>query len=268
MTKFKWLTMAIVTAVSTPAFAADLPPMLRPQPVHVEEFGSGWYLRGDIGMSAQRVDRLENALFPTAVALTFLDEGGFEGAPFGGVGLGYRLNSWLRFDATIEYRAKAGFHALDRFDNGGTPNSNDYTGTKSEWVGLVNAYVDIGTWGGVTPFIGAGVGFSRNTISHFRDLNVVTDTLAYGEETSKTELAWAVYAGLAYRISSNATVEFAYRYLHLGDAESGDLIAFGGANAVYNPMIFREITSHDFKLGLRYEFSEPRPAFGPLQTKG
>ena len=50
------------TLLSSVAFAADMPiappPMYAPPPV--EDFG-GWYLRGDIGFSNQRVDRLNNA---------------------------------------------------------------------------------------------------------------------------------------------------------------------------------------------------------------
>ena len=50
--------------LSSMAFAADMaiapPPMYAPAPV-VEDFG-GWYLRGDIGFSNQRVKRLNNVL--------------------------------------------------------------------------------------------------------------------------------------------------------------------------------------------------------------
>ena len=41
-----------------------------------------------------------------------------------------------------------------------------YNGSKSEWTFLLNGYVDLGTWSHITPFIGAGVGTSRNTISN------------------------------------------------------------------------------------------------------
>jgi len=54
------------TLMSTAAFAADMaiappPPAYAPAPI-VEDFG-GWYLRGDIGFSNQRVSHLDNALF-------------------------------------------------------------------------------------------------------------------------------------------------------------------------------------------------------------
>jgi hypothetical protein len=61
----------------------------------------------------------------------------------------------------------------------------------------------------------------------------------------------------------------AYRYLSLGDGRSGDLIAFDGTNNFNNPMHFKDITSHDVKLGVRWAFGpdtevivEP-PPIGP-----
>jgi len=51
------------------------------------------------------------------------------------------------------------------------------------------------------------------------------------------------------------TVELAYRYLDLGDAESGDLCAYDDPTCgTDNPMEFNDITSHDVKLGVRYTF--------------
>ena len=38
------------------------------------------------------------------------------------------------------------------------PFTDDYTAKKPEWLALVNVYVDLGTWHGITPFVGAGIG--------------------------------------------------------------------------------------------------------------
>lgn len=35
---------------------------------------------------------------------------------------------------------------------------------------MLNGYIDLGTWHNLTPFVGAGVGFTRNTINEFRRL--------------------------------------------------------------------------------------------------
>jgi len=86
---------------------------------------------------------------------------------------------------------------------------DDYTASKSEWLFLANGYVDLGTWWHVTPFIGAGIGTSRNTISSFTDIGATQAGLGggsilsttYGENASKWQLAYAAYAGLAYEVA-------------------------------------------------------------------
>jgi opacity protein-like surface antigen len=253
------ITFAGSVAVSGAAFAADMPyPAPPPVPPPLVEAG-GWYLRGDIGFSNQEVDHLDNALYSTTINLSGVQKD-FDAAPFGGLGVGYKFNQWLRMDVTGEYRAKADFHGLDtfQFDSGGgvIVDANDvYTASKSEWTGLLNAYVDLGTWSGITPFVGGGIGFTRNTISNFTDLgsnSIPTTSVAYGKDHSEWDLAWALQAGLAYEVAPGLTLEFAYRYLNLGDAESGDLIASNGVNTIDNPMKFEDLISQDFKFGMRW----------------
>jgi opacity protein-like surface antigen len=257
-------------AITTAASAADLPPIIyKAPPMPVEEF-SGWYLRGDIGMTSQRVKNIDNALFPGTPNLVIHDLN-FEGGWLFGVGIGYQWNNWLRFDVTGEYRGETGFHGFDTW-NDGTARFNDYTAKKSEWLFLANAYVDLGTWWCLTPFIGAGVGVSRNTIHSFKDRGIDpfgAPTMATGGEASKWNFAWAIHAGVAYKVNPNFNVELAYRYTYLGDAQSGDLIAFDGTNMVNNPMIFKNIDSHDVKLGVRWNLQpEPPMMPPPLVRKG
>jgi opacity protein-like surface antigen len=241
------------------ARAADMPPLLAPPPM-IEEYG-GWYLRGDIGMSNQRIKGIHHPSFDAAPGFEFLDKGGFDSAPIFGVGFGYRHNSWFRWDVTGEYRGGASFHALDRYvDVVGPPieyATNDYRGKKSEWLLMWNAYLDLGTWKGITPFLGAGVGTSRNTISNFTDINVATSGGGYAASASKWQFAWALHAGLAYDVTPNFTVELAYRYLDLGDARTGTLLNMGtGSCVTCAPMEFRSITSHDIKLGVRWALAD------------
>lgn len=266
--------------LSSAAFAADMP--IAPPPQYyappVQDFG-GWYLRGDIGFSNQSVKNLDNALYST---LTSLDQRtGFDSAGIFGLGVGYQFNNWFRGDITGEYRGKSNFHGLDiiTFDNGGAAGfgSDTYTGSKSEWLFLANAYADLGTWYCVTPFIGAGVGMSRNTISNFADQGVgslfppgsgVGSSLAYGDTASKWNFAWALHAGLAYKVTNNLTLEMSYRYVSLGNGVTGDLRSFDGTNNVNNPMQFHDITSQDVRFGMRWNFDAPAYVPPPLVTKG
>lgn len=255
---------ALIAAGRAPYGA--VPCYVAPRPVVVEEF-SGWYLRGDIGVTNQRLGDLTNSQdvnnSVTNVGL------GFDASPLFGIGVGYYFNDWLRFDVTGEYRSRANFHGSQVITSGGAPYTDEYSGSKSEWLVLLNGYIDLGTWQGFTPFVGAGVGGSRNTIHSFQDVNTVTQGVAFGDTASKWNFAWALHAGIGYKVTKNFTVELAYRYADLGDAESGDLYTYLGTNNVNNPMQFKHLTSHDIKLGLRFNldafdsFSSPATYYAP-----
>lgn len=261
--------MATMTIMSSAALAADLP-FLPPPPMPVVEDFGGWYLRGDIGMSNQRVKNLDNVLYhDPGVSVQGVGIGFGAGMTYG-LGVGYQFNNWLRADITGEYRGGTEFHGLDIVNfNGVTIGTDEYRAIKSEWLFLANAYADLGTWWCITPFVGAGIGMSRTTISSFLDVNTPNDGVAFADDASKWSFAWAVYAGLGYQVTKNITVELAYRYLDLGDARSGDIRPFDGPGVVYNPMEFKGLTSHDIKLGVRFQccdFDPPPPP--PLVRKG
>jgi opacity protein-like surface antigen len=265
------------------AHAADLPPIMHreaPPPV-AAEFSGGWYLRGDIGFTNQDVDNLFNAKVNSGIpgiTLRHADKG-FDASPLFGVGVGYQFTNWLRGDVTGEFRSSANFHGLDittvRAGVLTTIFPDSYSASKSEWLVLANVYADLGTWWCITPFVGAGVGVAYNQISHFRDLGVGSSgafggiaSTGFATSATTTNLAWAVHAGLAYKATPGLTVELAYRYLNLGNATTGDLVSFDGTQNL-GPMQFRDLTSHDVKLGVRWSIQpDQRPAYYPVVTKG
>ena len=258
-----WLASLTLGAV-TSASAADLTLLPPPVPIY-----SGWYLRGDIGFSNQKVDSLYNPAYSGYSWVTNVDKG-FDAAPIFDLGIGYQVNNWLRFDVTGEYRGKANFHGLDiGVPLGGVTSIDDrYTASKSEWTFLFNSYIDLGTWYNVTPFLGAGIGTSRNTISNFGDVGIhyLSDTnFATG---SKWSFAWAIYAGLGYQVSPNLTVELAYRYIDLGDAITGTGVSYDGAYT-WAPFEFHHLTSNDIRIGLRFNLYSPHEyAPPPIPSKG
>jgi opacity protein-like surface antigen len=259
--------------LSSMAFAADMaiaPPPMSYAPPPIEDFG-GWYLRGDIGFSNQHVKRLNNAL--DAANTSSSQHLGFDTAGIFGLGVGYQFNPWFRGDVTGEYRGNSNFNGLDLVTFPGGFGGHNYHATTSEWLALANAYVDLGTWWGVTPFVGAGAGAARVSIANFTDLGItsagVPPGLAFGDNVSKWNFAWALHAGLAYRVSPNFIVELAYRYLDMGDGLTGDLRSFDGTNNIVNPTTFKGLTSHDLKLGVRWNLeSPPTDAPPPLVRKG
>jgi opacity protein-like surface antigen len=72
---------------------------------------------------------------------------------------------------------------------------------------------------------------------------------------------------LAYKVSPSLTLELAYSYVDLGDGYTGPAIAFDGS-AGGHPFKFRDITSHDLKLGVRWDLDTPPPPPPPLIRKG
>ena len=96
--------------LSSMAFAADMtiaPPPMSYAPPPIEDFG-GWYLRGDIGFSNQRVKRLNNAL--DAANTSSSQHLGFDTAGIFGLGVGYQFNNWFRADVITQWRGRANFH--------------------------------------------------------------------------------------------------------------------------------------------------------------
>ena len=268
MSSFRMLAAAGAASLTVAAAqAADLgfPP---PPPVH--EF-SGWYLRGDIGMSSQNVRKLHQRLEDVVTERFDYRMKEFDSAPFFGIGIGYQLNNWLRFDITTEYRGRANLHAVAFGDQGSI---DSFHGSKAEFVTLTNMYADLGTWWYLTPFIGAGVGFTRNEIRDFYDtcsalacsgqLVAVADGVG-----TKWDLAWALYAGVGYKVTPGVTIELAYRYLNLGNGQSG---WFHNVNPAFStapgPYQFRGIDSQDVKLGVRFMLGEPAAPPPLLIRKG
>jgi opacity protein-like surface antigen len=272
-----------VSILSSTAFAADMPIM--PPPAFgppIVDFG-GWYLRGDIGFSNQSVKNIRKS-DPAAYSqidslsqTTSFDTGGIFD-----VGVGYRFNNWFRADVTAQYRGKSNFKGTDAFHafQYGFPYNgvDNYSASKSELLFLANGYVDLGTWWCVTPFIGAGIGASRVSISGLTDngaVNLFVDntvtpavpiygtypSYATAANGSKWNFAWAAHAGLAYQVTPNVTLELAYSYVDLGSGTTGVISSYTGF-AAGNVFKFNDITSHDVKLGVRWNLDSP-PVYEP-----
>jgi opacity protein-like surface antigen len=277
------LAAGAASLMSTAVFAADMaiapPPPQMYAPPPVEDFG-GWYLRGDIGQTNTKGNLHYRDMDSFAANNTTLLRGGagFSSGTSYGLGVGYQFNNWFRADVTGEYRSKVTFNGTDFVNyNPGGPLSDTYTGGYSSWVGLVNAYVDLGTWWCVTPFIGAGVGVAHVTTTGMQDTGtlfttvgtppntqaVVTSASQLTDGASKTNLAWAAHAGLAYKVNNNFTVELAYRYMNLGTAVHGNTRAFApGGYAGPSSFQYRDLTSQDVRIGVRWNL-DAAPAYAP-----
>ena len=267
--------------LSSAVFAADMPsimpapPMYAPPPV--EDFG-GWYLRGDIGFSNQKVKNVLDTNSAAYNNVAVSQTSSFGSAGIFDLGVGYRFNNWLRVDVTGQYRGNSNFTGLDTITGTGPfvgfVGTDSYTATKSEAVFLANAYADLGTWWCVTPFIGAGVGTARVSIANFTDTG---DFINGGQahsfnsagQNSQWNFAWALHAGLAYKVAPGLTLEIAYSYLDMGKGLTGPTNSFDQVtNTTHAPFSFNNITSNDVMLGLRWDLNSPPVYAPPLMRKG
>ena len=163
------------------AFAADMP-FLTPPPLieRPVEFGAGWYLRGDVGFS--------NTESPVIIA-DIVNKLAWKGSVSEGLGFGYQYNSWLRTDFELDravFRPSGSGAPLwcpsgEVVDwpaataNVSSPSAGQpagylydpretctpvFTSSIDRWTPTFNAYIDLGHWWGVTPYVGAGLGFS------------------------------------------------------------------------------------------------------------
>lgn len=186
--------------------AADLaypPPPVFNEPDPQFEFGTGWYLRGDASFGPEDQPRL---------TATGFDESHSDFGWGAGGGIGYRFTSGFRADITGDY--------LDPFNYNSTITNGVASITFKDGLqrydGLANVYFDLGTWYGLTPYVGAGAGVAVFSPSQkITTVNLVGAALPPPPKSS-TEFAWAAMAGVSYQFDPNIAVDLGYRHLDLG----------------------------------------------------
>jgi opacity protein-like surface antigen len=274
-----WVGAAATAIISTTAIAADLPgpmpppPMVYQPPAQVVETG-GWYLRGDVGVGVQTFKSFDfnqtnvgsGAVWPASWRI---DQKDIQDTTILGFGVGYALNNWFRFDVTGEYRTKAKVNAVGSYLEF-CPSGrcfDTYDANHSAAVFMANAYIDLGTWWCLTPFVGAGVGGAYNRITGLTDVGFISGagTSAFGytlADTATWSLAWNVQAGLTYNVNNNFKVDFSYRYLSLGSPDTAEILCgASGCGTGSGPRAFytlKEMTSQDFRIGVRWML-QPEP---------
>jgi opacity protein-like surface antigen len=249
MGSLKKLALSGAVATLAPigaALAADMPGAYYETPAPYE-FASGWYLRGDIGYKWYATP---NASFDVPGYGNMIGES-LSNTGVGGIGFGYRFSDYVRSDFTLDYEWPGNFKGRLRCPSPCTGASDPEYSTEyadiSAWTGLINAYVDIGEYGGFTPYVGAGIGASYLTTSDVHYLNPNGSTGTW-KGTGTWNFAWAVMAGASYAFSKNWLVDLSYRYVDLGDAKSGKTLpAFGNQHIKYD-----DISAQEVRIGFRY----------------
>lgn len=108
-------------------------------------------------------------------------------------------------------------------------------------------------------YIGGGVGFATIDVIGLTDVNTAQGGVAFAKDNTETNFAWAVYAGLSYKVTPGLTIDLSYRYTDIGDAKSGVRTSYDELYTASGVEI-EDITSNDVMLGVRWALgSAPAP---------
>lgn len=239
-------------SIASAASAADLPAASNFMSPEAPAFNAGdWYLRGDVGYSMPMRPSAEG-LLPGGIIRDF-DKEKLGKTLLLGAGVGYRFNNWLRADVTGEWRRSAAFTATNSASN----YVDGYSAERARFSAatfLLNGYVDLGTWSGFTPYIGAGVGVSRKQtrdwtteVVCFTALCAPSGPSASLPNSSKTGFTWALMAGTAIQLTNQLSLDLGYRFLNMGGMTT-KADAFGVSAK------FADVKVNEARLGLRYMF--------------
>ena len=226
--------VALLAAQATAAAAADMPGTALPPPApqwvppQMIVLNTGWYLRGDLGYAWGLIDGADVA--PGNIGPYDSTLGN---AMTGGLGVGIK-SKWLRTDVTFDYLAPLDY-------TGAILGPGDAVAKISAISALFNGYLDLGTWYGVTPYIGAGAG-----AAYLRATDYASTVAPFSSDAHhQWNFAWAAMAGLAYPLTHNLTLDVGYRYINFGDVKTdADLV------------IFKNVAAHEVRGGLRWSFDD------------
>ncbi|MCK9563426.1 MAG: outer membrane beta-barrel protein [Bacteroidales bacterium] len=174
---------------------------------------------------------------------------------------GYRHSPWLRIELAATQQTGFDFDGEANFL--GVSESQPARGRVRSSQAMVLGLVDLPTPAlpfSLQPFVGAGLGWSRNSTGtfryHFPGLGENASTLVRGG--SSHEFAWQLRAGLAAPLTPRLAAELVLVYSDLGKVETGRGDATirrpSGDRSLAIDATEATLRSRAVRLGLRYSF--------------
>jgi opacity protein-like surface antigen len=270
-----YAALAAVGVVSLAAGAA--PAQEASTQANMPAWLNGFYVRGDLGGAIGDATKFHDtnpgskSAFPIVAPSTAEAETGI--SAFVGGGIGYRFNRIFRSDLTFSWMPGLSAKPV----SSGTTGAGFSYGSANldSLVGLANGYVQLdgllpASFGAFQPYIDGGIGLARNHLATLAVDGIPPDAVS---GATKTNFAWAVGAGVAYPITSQLSVDFAYRFLNIGPIATGNTgISSLGTGFSITAMKSEDVTVHTITAGLRWNFGpiDPNaaglmdiPAFNP-----
>ncbi|MFC3072410.1 outer membrane protein [Shinella pollutisoli] len=233
--------------VATAAAAADFEIIDAPEiRLGGASVAQGWYIRGDLGYAgwvkggkpSYTVYQPGGTVFSTE---TF-DTARFS-EPFSyGAGMGYQFNNFLRADLTTDFfsgklsgRSDVALPCSAAEPAGTECGFNHKAGYSAINV-MANGYVDLGTFAGFTPYVGAGAGVTNlrwddlKSTPYCIDGSAACSGTTYASGTLPGYDSWrftyALMAGASYDITERVKLDLGYRFT---DIDGGKTFGYGAA---------------------------------------
>ena len=262
MTTFNRTVLAATAALlasAAGAFAADLyGGSIKDNPGYAQPTNTRpamFYARGDFTYSSNDFG-----------SITELPNYTYNGTSIGhshswGGGIGMYFSPNVRGDLTLDWGNTASVSGTSTNSLG---NAQGQFGVK-RMVGLANLYYDFDTRTRFTPYLGVGLGFSRNTTTSGDGSAIcntacspVTTATMTTEGASKTNAAGALMAGFSAKLHDRLSLDAGYRFLYTGDAKTSDMAvtynpASPTAPATVPGLSVNDLYAHEFRVGLRMD---------------
>ncbi len=290
------LVLTLAGVAACPARAADLDtPYLgsqQPLPEDKVEFGSGWYIRGDLGATrSPRVSTGGGTLLTDSQAAANFNAGGdpqivnirnanstasiTNGSEVGytaSLGAGYKVNNWFRGDVIADFHkpivgngrnndvfCQTGIATPQILNSSGiaAPLTGVCTGAYyaklSSYDVLANVYIDLGTWSIVTPYVGAGAGLS---FGHYQTSSTYTQGNNVHYNPTYTDQSGGSTTQNFDRTSSGTYYSFAWALMAGVGIDVYDHtkidIGYRYLNLGKIPGVSGTLYSHEVRAGVRY----------------
>jgi len=226
------LSSALAQAADMPGYPTLPPPFhLQERPQQLVELSSGWYLRGDIGYRFQHIGSSSSG---DTTLVPSLDGAKLDNTFMGGLGAGYKTG-WFRFDLTGDYGWRGKYNAT-------TTSGTTITGKIDSFTVMLNGYVDLGTWVGITPYVGAGIGGANLIFSSYENPLAAAPMPSTAVPIHRWNTAWAAMAGLSYNFAPNLLLDVGYRHVDMGDVSGGPS----------SQLTVKRLTGDEIRVGIRY----------------